>query len=217
MSICKYENQWISFDENVQPKENTWIELLCFNESLIVNFYFEKAFSPFCYCEGKYWRPLKERKHDYELNMENESKDDEGWVTLSKQVKLPKTGEPIEIMFSDGKIKKSELFVSSYNDIIFLHTSSERPIIKWRYPKELKPDFEKLKNGDFLIVSYEDPEDKDFPVIMRCGYYFCLFDYKFVLNPDLPQIKNLQVRVYEFNKVKKITRIDIEKQTCEEI
>src|SRR5579862_4633363 len=106
----------------------------------------------------------------------SDTKDEDVWISVKNS--MPGIGKVIEILFMNGSIRKckfcyckkdtqfcfsikSEIIDSSY-------CLEEEKITHWRPIKERKHDFGKLNEGDFLIIIYEDPEDKYFQVITGC-------------------------------------------------
>jgi hypothetical protein len=140
------------------------------------------------------------------------------WINIRKE--LPKIDQLVEVKFyhpwlSDPFIEKAKFSVSNEGFIGFLNSNEllydiDR-ISGWRPITEKLPDFSKLKEGDFLHVEWQNEKRilvsvsiGKFDEIDSCGFFIikssdcCRFHIK-------------------INDIKKITRINIEDKTFEEI
>ena len=81
-------------------------------------------------------------------------------------------------------------------------------VTHWRPIQEKRPDFGKLKNGDLVIIENVDG-------FKQAGFFVKIFySDQFQMSYKSDQSNYFYVK---FEKCKKITRINIEKQTFEEI
>lgn len=144
----------------------------------------------------------------------SEETNEDEWIDINDQ--LPKIGELIEVVVPilyRQSIEKS-IFTFNNNEYSFYFKSeySEKPwhnIKKWRHIKEKRPDFGKLREGDFIAI-----ETNNRICNMAVGF-FCGFD----IDGDLMigiQKSNHHEAIYR-SEIKKITRINLETREFEEI
>jgi hypothetical protein len=131
-----------------------------------------------------------------------------GWISVCES--LPKTDSVVDIMV----VGTSEEFTANFKNEklcgadVFLFRKNYRvyDVVRWRYPIEKRPDFSKLMDGDFIIIEYPIRNDGN------DGKYFVRFSSS---NENVIFTKSSGN--YLIEGIKKITRINIEKQIFEEI
>lgn len=161
----------------------------------------------------------KIKKHDFG-NSEgdktvSEETNEDGWIRLSKQ--FPPLEEIVELEINkDDKISKIKgyfrLFVSvsGFESYIFVdqkHYEFSGTVVQWRPLKEKRPDFGKLRDGDKIFITY-DERDEIYGVTfkyMTDGYLRSKY------HPNHDYIDFCK------DRIKKITRINLETREVEEI
>lgn len=102
--------------------------------------------------------------------MENKSASNkDGWIRVRDS--MPGIGKIVEALFS-YQIEASSLlfdFCVSHEKLCFIANQfnslrsdcyDEKKVTHWRYPKERKPDFSKLKDRDFIVIKDIDGNSK---------------------------------------------------------
>lgn len=139
---------------------------------------------------------------------DNYTNNDESWIKFADQ--MPKLKQEIEVKFEDESTYKAKLEYDSYPDRFFIQSEQGIANVKrckyWRPIKEKRPDFSKLKKDDILLLKYrgcENTPDDIYPVRFSSMNDKGIFTYN-----SGNHVKDL---------IKKITRINLEEQTFEEI
>lgn len=144
---------------------------------------------------------------------------DKSWISVHNS--MPALNRLVEIKdmddgqkFAEFKVSRFKLSREDFNILYFLVdedtlTDFSR-VTHWRYPVEKKPDFGKLNNGDIVILKLTNDKYST-----KIGYVYsisemgiCITNYKNIGNGNITHF---------FENIKKITRINLEKQTFEEI
>ena len=143
------------------------------------------------------------------------------WVKFGDE--LPKLGKTIEVLKDNGELIGNIQGKICYNgsgidfkSLDFIRESINiHRLSGWRYQSEKRPDFSKLQDGDLLVIEEEN---------IRVGYFRKIEieeedDNDKSLYIDLSQCKDVDdggafIPLY---KIKKITRINLEEKTFEEI
>ncbi len=142
----------------------------------------------------------------------------DGWINLTDA--MPAVGQGVEVKMGAVSFKVS-LKISPILGLCFCDDNNiyRIPEIEgWRPIKERKPDFGKLKKGDLIYLKTKEDEYSGFFLkISICNY------------SDVGEVKYINVKpaaIYtclgseqpiELSFIKKITRINIEDKTFEEI
>lgn len=143
--------------------------------------------------------------------MEKCTMSDKGWISVKN--KLPEINKTVEVIEEDAfscRIVKARLMNNEIGNFSFynFHEKINHPL-KWRPNPEKRPDFSKIKQGDLILV---DP--KNTPVLV-VGYLNNIYDKFLYLNmTSILSSKNYEILKEE---IKKITRINLESKTFEEI
>jgi len=119
------------------------------------------------------------------------------WVNADDM--LPGLNQVADLRYSDGVHVQGCLKHFTINGLI-----------KWRYTTPKRPDFSKLKKGDLIFVSTKCKAYE------QVGFYCHPYDQTI----RLTEFKDLDSMVYQHIEVKditKITRINLEEKTFEEI
>jgi hypothetical protein len=116
---------------------------------------------------------------------------------------------------SDEWIKITDSMPPIDKEISLKIESFAHDVVYWRYLTEKRPDFGKLNIGDKLIIEIMPNDSKGSKVIEYFGYFQGISE---------ANMFEISINTYSFigdcisvSRVKKITRINIEKQTFEEI
>jgi len=137
------------------------------------------------------------------------------WIKLEDAI--PKLNQEVEVKFYDGDIEKAKL-ITDYNyfctkSYLCLENPDKgivnlRKVIGWRPIPEKRPDFRKLKEGDFIVFIFEETGTEG------CGYYDN-YDSKIF---HVSRLKNGYSKdAFEKSMIKKIIRINMEEHKFEEI
>lgn len=145
----------------------------------------------------------------------SEETNEDGWIRLSKQ--FPPLEEIVELEINkDDKISKIKGYfrlsvsVSGFESYIFVdqkHYEFSGTVVQWRPLKEKRPDFGKLRGGDKIFITY-DERDEIYGVTfkyMTDGYLRSKY------HPNHDYIDFCK------DRIKKITRINLETREFEEI
>lgn len=140
-----------------------------------------------------------------------------GWVNVEDN--LPPPEQEIEVRFYDDNkhdymIMKSKLSRSSFNYYYF-SSIGKYVVEEWRHIKKRKPDFNNLKKGDLIVVEWENDNKENGKQV---GFFYkkeppCIETFQFIYDDGTesrPEPLNIEV-------IKKITRINLETKTFEEI
>lgn len=145
---------------------------------------------------------------------------DEGWIKFENE--MPTLRKTIEILYEE---KVLEACFESYdlNSFAFYASDEENqsfiPDMKyvkgWRHIKEKLPDFGKLNIEDKIIINIISNDSKVSKVIEYFGYFQGISEANML---------NISLSTYDFindcisvSKIKKITRINLQEKTFEEI
>lgn len=142
---------------------------------------------------------------------------DEGWISVFDR--LPKIGEEVEMVYcikDPKKITPNDIYINhiwadDYSTYQWhLYKEKGKIATHWRPLKEKRPDFGKLREGDIIYFCVEE--------IIICGMITFINEELLEISPIIKGYHyGGNVYDYMLNKIKKITRINIEKQTFEEI
>jgi len=129
----------------------------------------------------------------------------EKWIKFEDE--MPKLNQEIEIKFKRGKIEKSRV------EAVFLYIEDTYENIKtlqgWRpIKREKRPDFGKLNIGDLIVINYNNGDKVT-------GFYKKIDDRFIELKPFMNDTERNFISVH--TGIKKITRINTEDKTFEEI
>ena|ERR1700720_2753441 len=143
---------------------------------------------------------------------------DNSWISIHERLPeilkkaMVKTERPYSILSGYLKVKTdnccSERVYFEFEDI---NGNIMNKITHWRYIEERKPDFSKLNEGDFIHIEYYKFKDI---IFKEFGYLYKIVPDNALYITSLEGSLGLQIIL---ENIKKITRIDIEKQTFEEI
>jgi hypothetical protein len=143
------------------------------------------------------------------------SDENDGWISVNDA--LPGIGKAVEILFENSIVVFSTNIAISNGNFVFKengglmgNTFNSGYISHWRPLPERKPHFEKLREGDLLVVL-----TKDWKIIS--GFLRKIEDGTIRLSTECFSDSGYIGHVILENETKKITRISLEEKTFEEI
>lgn len=144
------------------------------------------------------------------------------WRTLEEE--MPTLNQEVEVKFNNEEIRKLRFVINNKTFFIFQNTGRTFTgypdnIVGWRpLPPERKPDFGKLKKGDFIVIESENE---------KSGVFYSHQDdltISFIsisYNVSLSSFENEIFKKFEWccakSYIKKITRINMQTKEFEEI
>lgn len=143
---------------------------------------------------------------------------DDGWISVYDA--LPGFGEEAEVLFRNKGIEKAK-FRRTHGGIEIHGRGTifdENEMTHWRYPKERKPDFGKLVEGDLIIIewSMREPIFRTTDKGKACGFFNYFIDEELILRTDYNREKCEKDEIRK-DLITKITRINLDEKTFEEI
>lgn len=136
------------------------------------------------------------------------------WISVFNR--MPGINMQVEILFKDGKERKAGFDWSSHLKQFVFSDSSDlvycsENITHWRPIPEKRPDFSKLKEGDFIILETEDD------TIYRAIFLGNHKDWEYPVEIIYSDRIGYTRRTIKLEIIKKVTRINTETKTFEEI
>lgn len=152
---------------------------------------------------------------------------DEKWVSVKDE--MPGIGKKVQVTFSSGRYEELNFKIDDVGGLGFFDQNGtiyfSYKISHWRYPIDKRPDFSKCNDGDFVYIITNENKSY-YGIIYKASQ---LFEHSVdnahtvseVLLLGTEHIKN-EAHLYAQNRlfrenIKKITRINLEKNTFEEI
>lgn len=136
---------------------------------------------------------------------------------ISTRDAMPGIGCVVKIMYQGDELTSEFYYSNSKNKLVFyyndhVHIDPEN-VSQWKKIPEKRPDFSKLKEGDLVILSTKKSDS------FIVGYIVeKTIDYdSFAINPCNKVHYSGSCYTFRNNAITKITRINLEKQTFEEI
>jgi hypothetical protein len=134
----------------------------------------------------------------------------EEWIKFEDE--MPKLNQRVRLKFKNGSTYEAKLIISedSLNFLVFMGNVNVKQIVGWQHIKVKGPDFNKLKDKDFISFIINDGTVN----VEGTGYYH---DY----DDDVMHVYRLKngysPNSFKKANIKKIIRIDLEENTFEEI
>lgn len=150
------------------------------------------------------WRPLK---------IENDKADD--WILFTDA--LPLVDKKIEVKFENGSICETKLesvfFTNFHLSEDYEYLPGAEKAIKWRYKKEKRPDFSKLKEKDMLRLTLRWGKEEEIFI----GFLVCMDEDILTMSPIFTAPYPHNSFTYHKSTVKSIIKINPETKEFEEI
>lgn len=153
--------------------------------------------------EAKGICPFCEEEEDFIAN--------EGWIRVSYE--LPRLNVGVEVKFRNNEVSTGKLIHSSNHFFWSVDCPHTLEVEAWRTIPEKCPDFRKLRDGDFIRIEYKNTD------FFMVGYIVAdtRDDDSFSIHPANKEKYSERCFTQFKEKIKKITRINIEEKTFEEI
>src|SRR5688500_5705106 len=135
---------------------------------------------------------------------------DNEWVSV--QESLPGIGKKVKVKNNLGVIVKAYIRINIEGEYEFVNEDGfvfyAVSVKEWQYIPEKRPDFSKLRNADFIFLEFKSGRKSS-------AFFDCIAQEEYmILRVSTSSIATMEESLKE---IKKITRINLEEQTFEEI